>query len=297
VAGEVNRLMVLNRSDRPLYLMPGEVIVGGKQDRTIGREGIICSGDEPVPIDVYCVEHGRWAGRGEGEASALFSILATSSDGAPDEETVNRMATDAKRGKFVVSAGSLSKDSRVAVQAGKGQQAVWEEVGTANARADVQMDSGAFTANYADGRVAERLQTYLDELEKPVAEQEQVVGVIVATNGKVEAVDVFESTPLFKKLWPKLLKSYALDAANAAGVPEASKVCTSGDAEGFLCTAMEGDVEEKTEGEGGLVVTRRSARGVVSFSAAEGALADDAADGSVGFGGFGGGVHSAAYAE
>jgi len=297
VAGDVNRLMVLNRSGKPLYLMPGEVIVGGKQDRTIGREGIICSGDEPVPIDVYCVEHGRWAGRGEAEASLLLSSIAAFHDRrAPDEETLNQLANEAKRGKFVVSAGNLSKESRLAVQAGKGQQEVWNEVGAANARANVQMRSGAFTANYADGRVADQLKAYVDELEIPIREQEQVVGVIVATNGKVEAVDVFESTPLFKKLWPKLLRSYALDAANAASAPEAAKACTPDDAEDFLATARKAEVEGETEGEGGLVVTRRSAGGVVSFSAAEGVLADEAGEDAASYG-FGGSVHSAAYAQ
>ena len=36
---DVNRLLVVNRSDRPLYLMPGEIIIGGQQDRAVGREG------------------------------------------------------------------------------------------------------------------------------------------------------------------------------------------------------------------------------------------------------------------
>jgi hypothetical protein len=56
---QVNRLMVINRSDKPLYLMPGEVIVGGSQDRTIGVETAVAPTGKPVPIDVFCVEHGR----------------------------------------------------------------------------------------------------------------------------------------------------------------------------------------------------------------------------------------------
>jgi hypothetical protein len=39
--------------------------------------------------------------------------------------------------------------------------------------------------------------------------------LVVAVNGKVESLDVFQSTPQFRNLWPKLLKSYALDAAHA----------------------------------------------------------------------------------
>lgn len=55
----VNTLLVRNKSDRPLYLMPGEIVVGGSQDRTIGNEIVIQPNTEPVPIDVFCVEHGR----------------------------------------------------------------------------------------------------------------------------------------------------------------------------------------------------------------------------------------------
>ncbi len=37
-AADVNRLTLVNRSQRPLYLMPGEIVVGGKQDRSIAKE-------------------------------------------------------------------------------------------------------------------------------------------------------------------------------------------------------------------------------------------------------------------
>src|SRR6185295_16416151 len=48
---DVNTLMVLNTSGKPLYLMPGEIITGGQQDRTIGEEVVIEPGEKPVAID------------------------------------------------------------------------------------------------------------------------------------------------------------------------------------------------------------------------------------------------------
>ena len=290
VAGDVNRLVVLNRSGKPLYLMPGEVIYGGKQDRTIAEEAIILASDEPVPIDVYCVEQGRWASRAGGAAVADLAVLTDGED--VDEETLEKLAADAKRGKFVASAGNLSKETRLIVQANKGQVQLWNGVAEANAAADLEVQSGAFTANYATAEVVDQLKPYIEKLQAPVAEQKQVVGAIVAINGKVEAVDVFGSTPLFRKLWPKLLKSHALDAANLADAEGAEKVCTLGDAKGFLDNAMQGEVEKKTEAQGGLVVTQRSSHGVVSFSAGE-----DAAAAYGGMGGFGASVHSSAFAE
>lgn len=298
VAGDVNRLMVLNTSGRPLYLMPGEVIYGGKQDRTIAEETIILASNKPQPIDVYCVEQGRWSGRLAAHSADAVMLL---SDGQIDEDTAKKLAAEANRGKFVASAGNLSKKSRLAVHAGKGPEAqgeVWREVAGTIAAAEVEAPSGTFTANYATAEVVNQLKPYIEKLCEPVAEQKQVVGAIVAVNGKVESVDIFGSTPLFRKLWPKLLKSHALDAANAADAPEAEKVCTLRDARQFLSTAMQADVQE-SELEGGLVVTKRDSQGVASFSASVATGSDDARAEAAGMGGmgFGGSVHSSAFAK
>src|SRR5256884_4925585 len=58
----VNQLVLLNRSKRPLLLLAGELVSGGKQDRVIGKDRIVPVGAPPLPLDVFCVEHGRWTG-------------------------------------------------------------------------------------------------------------------------------------------------------------------------------------------------------------------------------------------
>ncbi len=68
--GSVNTLYITNRDKKPLYVMAGEVVLGGQQDRTIGKDIIISAGKIRVPIAVFCVEHGRWTGRADFESSA-----------------------------------------------------------------------------------------------------------------------------------------------------------------------------------------------------------------------------------
>ena len=287
-SADVNYLMIINRSTKPLYLMPGEIIFGGQQDRAIGQESIIPPGKKAVKIEVYCVESGRWAARDDAETEAAVDKLASPSDKPMDAKARKELAQEAKKGKFVAHAGNLSKDARVAVQSGQGQGAVWDNVGQANAASGIQTASDAFTANYTDPKVLKKLQAYVDKLQRPVAEHKQVVGAIVAINGKAEAVDVFQSTPLFEKLWPKLLKSHALDAFAVAEKPEAKKVCTPADARDFLLAAMQANVEKNSKGQGGLVVTKRDSEKVTSFSAGFGGM------GGMG-GGFGDSVHSSGY--
>ena len=190
VAGDVNHVHVVNTSDRPLYLMPGEIIVGGKQDRCIASETIVEADSQSVSVEVYCVEHGRWHRRNSAEfgyvAHALLEDVADS--------RAAELAEEAASGKFVASAGNLSKKARYSVQASAGQSRVWEEVGFANAANGNSMSSDAFTGNYTQKDVREKLDPYVQHIQGPVAEIDGIVGVVVAINGKVEMLDVYEST-------------------------------------------------------------------------------------------------------
>jgi hypothetical protein len=288
-ANDVNRLLVVNNSDKPLYLMLGEIIVGGSQDRAIGEEMTIAPTGKPVSIDVVCVEHGRWSIRDAGQATRVLASLDPTATAA---ESNSRLA-DAGKNKFVLSAGSLSKETRETLQSGKGQQAVWDSVGKVNQRVGTSSASGAFTFNYSDPKVLQKLEPYLKALDETIVGQDRVVGAVVAINGKIESLDVFESTPLFRKLWPKLLKSHALDALSVSRTKGAAKRCDVAEATAFLSNTLEGAARETKTTKGGLVVTRREAKVGVCYSASAAAAKESQGMG----GGFGGSVHSAAYAH
>src|SRR5208283_249240 len=82
---EVNRLVLVNNSKRPLLLLAGEIVTGGKQDRVIGKDRIVPAESDPVNLDVFCVEPGRWvATNGKNDFSnaengALFAAPAVRS--------------------------------------------------------------------------------------------------------------------------------------------------------------------------------------------------------------------------
>ncbi len=309
---DVNELFVVNLAKKPLYLMPGEIIIGGDQDRSIAEELIVPPTGKPVPLSVYCVERGRWGRRNEADYARIISATIASDDrpnGEADAEqqraSVEQTAKEANSGKFIGSVGSLGKGGRVAVSNKEGQGKVWEEVQAANAKAGVNSDSEAFSRNYSDEEVAKRLKPYLQALEVPLAEAENVVGVIVAMRGEVESLDIFESTPLFQKLWPKLLKSYALDAANAIDEETedtVAKACDLEDALAFLKEVAESKAEtEGTEIKADLATTRGENDRLLRFSAHErrgggAAFGIGGLGGGIGGGGFfGGSVHGAAF--
>ncbi len=98
-----------------------------------------------------------------------------------------------------------------------------------------------------------------------MAESRQVIGVIVAINGKPHSIDVFESTPLFQKLWPKLLKSYALDALGHSQEAQAEKTCDAAAAVEFLKQASEAQVASQGE-KAGVSLTHRENDAVACFT-------------------------------
>src|SRR5271156_6778492 len=64
-SAQVNRLVLINNSKRPLLLLAGEIVTGGKQDRVIGKDRIVPPESDPVDLSVFCVEPGRWVATSE----------------------------------------------------------------------------------------------------------------------------------------------------------------------------------------------------------------------------------------
>ena len=70
---EVNTLVLVNHSKRPLLLLAGEIVTGGKQDRIVAKDRIVPADADPIDLSVFCIEPGRWT-----ESSATFGAAGKS---------------------------------------------------------------------------------------------------------------------------------------------------------------------------------------------------------------------------
>lgn len=189
----VNELALVNRSGKKLMLLAGEVIVGGKQDRIVQEDRVIPPVSVPVALSVFCVEHGRWTPR----ETSYNGGSAQARTAAPEKfDSLNAVA---------------HPKLRAASQDRKEQSAVWDEVSKNNAKLGTKTGTDTYQEVYANKKVAGQLDDYVRTLEREVL-QPGVVGVVVARNGKPVWADVFASQRLFASYWPKLLKSYVVDA-------------------------------------------------------------------------------------
>jgi hypothetical protein len=241
---QVNTLVLVNNSSKPLLLLAGEIVTGGKQDRVIAKDRIVPVGAAPIDLSVFCIEPGRWT-----EDSPTFGAAAKApSRGFMVQPTVRERAM-------------VEKD----------QQQVWESVRGAISQMEVAaaprptspMNGGPHemrplgTTSYArvmqDNAVSEKV----DEAAAPVMKasdqiitqlrQQHAVGVVVAVRGEIVWADIFADTELLSRYWTKLVRSYA---AESLAPGESHRTPSLTDAQQFLDAPSGG--RESSEGDVGV---------------------------------------------
>lgn len=188
----VNQLSIENVSNDDIYVQAGDIVKGGQQDRMIGVDLIVPRRSGKMPIAAFCVEHGRWSGRGN-EQTTVFS---SSSDVASTRE----IKLAAKRSS---SQGAVWENVRVA------QDKLSSNVG---ARVNSSVSESSLQLAVENQKVRETADSYTRALSNIINRSNDVIGYVFAINGKVNSADIYGSNLLFQKLWPKLLKANAVEA-------------------------------------------------------------------------------------
>jgi ARG/rhodanese/phosphatase superfamily protein len=245
----VNQLVLINRGKRPLLLLAGELVSGGKQDRIIGKDRIVPVGSDPLPLDVFCVEHGRWTG-----ASSQFDASKTIVHPSVREQAA--VGQNQNEVWSAVRSGTLAapKASRVGATDGAPlpppppAKLSTEAIGDAIATA---APTQSYRKIYEQSRAGTSVDEFVVELERRFnratlgLKGERVVGVVVAYGGDVAWSDIFASGDLFEHYWSKLLRSYAVEAMARPAYKETAAIT---DAREFLRSLNGREVVESEPG-------------------------------------------------
>jgi hypothetical protein len=194
---QVNQLALVNNSKRPLLLLAGEIVTGGKQDRIIGKDRLVPAESDPIDLGVFCVEPGRWVARSD---------------------------------KFDAPLAMVQPSVRAKAMAEKDQQKVWNQVAQARTSMaeTVTVEAGAppvaldESSSYAYAVENKEVKKQIETVTAPLQQEYQsvirqlhdrhAVGVVVAVNGQLIWADIFASSSLLEKYWPKLVRSYAAES-------------------------------------------------------------------------------------
>ena len=224
---QVNTLVLVNNSSKPLLLLAGEIVTGGKQDRVIAKDRIVPVGAEPIDLGVFCIEPGRWT-----ESSATFGAAAKApSHGFMVQPTVRERAMVQKDQEQVWDSvrGAISN---MAVAAAPSPSLNSEGAGHATSFG---------TTSYAKVMESSAVSEKVDEAAAPVMKSrdevlaklraEHAIGVIVAVRGEIVWADLFAGTELLSRYWTKLVRSYAAESLTEGESRSAPSIA---DAQHFL---------------------------------------------------------------
>ena len=175
-AATVSRIDVENVSDHYVFLMAGEILGGGKQNRVISKDVLLRSRSGVVSVPVYCIERHRWVSKG---------------------------SLDLSSGKTVAP-----NSIRMLTQKGASQSDVWKEVATISKANKVKSSTANFQEVYEDREVRRRIAFYDPLIRMP----RRTVGAVIVVNDRIAGAEIFCNAELFDDLWSKVLRSYSLEA-------------------------------------------------------------------------------------
>jgi hypothetical protein len=219
----VNQLVLVNRSKRPLLLLAGELVSGGKQDRIIGKDRLVPVGAPPLPLDVFCVEHGRWSAGSQFVAAKTIVHPSVREKAAVDQEQI-QVWSAVRGGSTAAVPETASRQARLSA-------------GVLSGAIGTSAPTESYDKVYNSKSTGVSIDDFVDQLAQRFAKQtahlkgERVVGVIVSYGGEAAWSDIFASADLFDHYWTKLLRSYAVEALAR---PTLREVASRDDATTFL---------------------------------------------------------------
>jgi hypothetical protein len=243
----------MNTGDDAVYIQSGDIVKGGRQDRVLLVSMLLLPRSGIVPIPVFCVEQGRWSGRA-GESAAKFesaeALLPSRSAkmamrGAPPAG--DREAAGSRLGS---GRGDRDPDAAYSVQAR--QRAVWAGVaaiqGDLSSSLGTRVESARSRSSLQLALENEDLRTkqaeFVNGLEQSGAADSDIIGYVVAINGRLNSAEIYPSNGLFRKMWPALLRASATEAIKDRATKDrddSRPPPAIGDVMAFLRDAQAGD--------------------------------------------------------
>jgi hypothetical protein len=216
--GNVNELTVVNKDAKhTVFIMAGDIVKGGKQDRTLGTDLPLMTKSGVVPISAFCVEQGRWRARG-GEEVTTFSTSA------------NAVA---------------SKEGKVAVRRAKAQGEVWQSVAKAQEKISANIGNPvaapdsptSLQLSFENSALKAKNAEYFKALLSIAGDNKRAIGFVCVINGQLNGAEIFAGHDLFRRAWPKLLEAAATEAISEQKEKKAADSVTVEKAAEFLATA------------------------------------------------------------
>lgn len=186
-SGSVPELRFENAGDQPVLLLDGEELIGAKQNRVLNLT-ILAPAKQMLVIPVSCVEAGRWH-----------------MDTPEFKPAAHMMYSRARAAR----ATHVTESMRASGSRRSDQSALWDELAGKAARVGAHSPTQAMSALY------ERHALQVEEFTRAFPCQDRQAGVAFAISGQVVGLDLLDKPSTMRRIFPKLVRSYAMDALDA----------------------------------------------------------------------------------
>jgi ARG/rhodanese/phosphatase superfamily protein len=255
----VNQLEIENLGNDEVFVQSGDIVKGGKQDRTLMVSLVLPPKSGAVPIASFCVEQGRWTARGREDAKNF----STASAAVPSREM--KLAMKAPIPAAAPPDPSRRVGSVNVEETSARQQQVWNNVQKTQARLTSSLGASVRSAQSASSlqlaleneKLVDAQKGYINALKAAGEKDDDIVGFVFAVNGELNSADVYPSNGLFRKMWTKLITASVIEAIGhkdqAGAAPPTVETVTA-----FLAAADAGKASDKALNAGVKLETREA---------------------------------------
>jgi len=244
--GSVNALTVENTGVHEVFVQAGDIVKGGRQDRVLSVDLLLPPHSGQVSIAAFCVEQGRWSARG-GEDGRQFSSAATA---MPSHDA--KLAMRAYAGAAAASANAPLAPQAYRADTGSNQQEIWKSVHATQDRLARSVGApvaapaspSSLQLSLENEKLKQAQSAYIEKLGAAGETAADIVGYVVAVNGKISGGDVYASNALFRKMWRKQLDAAVTEAIGDKNEAGASPPAVP-DVAAFLAAAPAGTKAER----------------------------------------------------
>jgi len=258
--GDVNNLSIENLSDDEVYVQSGDIVKGGKQDRVLALDLIVPPKSGKIPIESFCVEQGRWSGRGSEGFTAFSSSekslnskalkIATKHSASQGEVWDKVAKSQAQLSGGVIAAGAAPPATMGGApveqtQAAGGNAASVRTQAVEAFSVASPSSSSSLQLSLENKQLKQVVDDYIKKLSPIIEGKSDVIGYVFAINGQINSADVYSSHALFKKLWPKLIESSGAEAVGEFEKGKGYDQVKADAVKAFLLDAESGKMVEK----------------------------------------------------
>ncbi|MFN7976350.1 MAG: DUF6569 family protein [Acidobacteriota bacterium] len=175
--GDVNRLRARNDCGDYVFLMSGEDVYGGRQDRFVAEDGLLSPRSSEVTLPVFCSERGRW---------------------------------DDRPMPFRSGAALASPEIRKRLAESPAQDQVWRDVESETSRGKASSATGRYGQLFESPERRTHVERCLDRIGTPILAHRRTIGAVFVRGNEIVSAEIFAGEALFRAEFPKVLASQAL---------------------------------------------------------------------------------------